>query len=75
MTIKVSVLNNIREFLQRVDMKGMEAFAYAEAFTAIQNEIALQQSPGIAGLIAGAPIPGQTPPAAVPPPGAKTSEA
>lgn len=39
MTLAANVVNNTLEFLKRVDMKGLEAFAFVEAYTAIQKEV------------------------------------
>lgn len=52
MTFSVNVLNNLREFLQRVEVKGLESFAFVEVFTAVQNEIAIAQNPALAAAIA-----------------------
>lgn len=41
MGLNANVLNNTLEFLRRVETKGLEAFAFVEAYTAIQNEHAL----------------------------------
>ena len=45
MAISVNVLGNLLKFLQRVKVDGMEAFAFVEAYTSVQNELALAQNP------------------------------
>lgn len=52
MALNASILNNTMEFLRRVDVKGLEAFAFVEAYTAIQNEMALAQNPQLAAALA-----------------------
>lgn len=51
MTLNVNVLGNTLDFLRRVDLKGLEAFAFVEAYTAIQNEHALAQNPVLAAAL------------------------
>jgi hypothetical protein len=48
MGLNAEVLGNTLEFLRRVDMKGLEAFGFVSAYTAIQNELALVQNPQLA---------------------------
>ncbi len=48
MGLNVEVLKNILGFLGRVDMKGMEAFPFVAAYTAVQNELALAENPQLA---------------------------
>jgi hypothetical protein len=55
MTLNLNVLNNIREFLKRVKVEGLEAFALVEAYSAVQQEIALSQTP-IPAMAAGVPF-------------------
>lgn len=52
MGLNAEVLNNTLEFLRRSEMKGLEAFAYVSAYTAIQNELALAQNPQLALALA-----------------------
>lgn len=52
MGLNAQVLNNTLEFLQRSEMKGLEAFAFVSAYTAIQNELALAQNPQLALALA-----------------------
>jgi hypothetical protein len=55
MTLNLNVLNNVREFLKRVKVEGLEAFALVEAYSAVQQEIALSQTP-IPATVAGVPF-------------------
>lgn len=48
MGLNAEVLKNILGFLGRVDMKGMEAFPFVAAYTAVQNELALAENPQLA---------------------------
>lgn len=52
MALNEQVLNNTLEFLRRVDMKGLEAFAFVQAYTALQNEHQLATNPQLAAAIA-----------------------
>lgn len=47
MGLNANVLNNTLEFLRRVEVKGLEAFAFVEAYTALQNEHAMVSNPGM----------------------------
>ena len=52
MTLSPNVLNNTLEFLRRVEMKGLEAFGFVEAYTALQNDLAVAQNPQLAAAAA-----------------------
>lgn len=52
MTLAANVLTNIQQFLQRVRVEGLESFAFVEAYTAIQQELALAQNPTLAAALA-----------------------
>lgn len=38
-TLPPHVANNILEFMKRVDMKGVEAFAFCEAYSTVQQHV------------------------------------
>lgn len=48
MGLNTNVLNNTLDFMRRVEMKGLEAFAFVEAYTALQNEFQMAQNPMLA---------------------------
>lgn len=56
MGLNANVLNNTLDFLRRVDMKGLEAFAFVEAYVAIQNEHAMASNPPPAPLPVAPPV-------------------
>lgn len=48
MALNINVLGNILEFLGRVELKGVEAFAFVEAYSAVQGEREAQKKgPGL----------------------------
>lgn len=50
MGLNANVLNNSLEFLRRVELKGLEAFAFVEAYTALQNEHAMVSNPALRSI-------------------------
>jgi hypothetical protein len=45
MTLAVAVLKNIAGFLERAEMKGQEALAWCEAYSAVKMEIQAAETP------------------------------
>jgi hypothetical protein len=59
MTLSLNVLNNLMEFMKRVQVTGLEAFAFAQAYTELQQEQAIAQNPALAAAIKQSATPGQ----------------